>query len=133
MGADMPHTVTSLAEAEAHEGPSVVIAYSTCIAHGIDLSTSMGHQLEAVRSGYWPLFRHDPAAGEDGAAWKLDSKAPSIPLKDFELREARFAMLERADPAVSAALLDEAQQDVLERRRLYEHLAEPSAAKEGST
>jgi pyruvate-ferredoxin/flavodoxin oxidoreductase len=132
MGADMPHTVTSLAEAEAHVGPSLVIAYSTCIAHGIDLSTSMGHQLEAVRSGYWPLFRHDPAAGDDGAAWKLDSKAPSMPLRDFELQEARFAMLERADPDASATLLDEAQQDVLERRRLYEHLAAPPPTKEGS-
>jgi pyruvate-ferredoxin/flavodoxin oxidoreductase len=129
MGADMPHTVTVLAEAGEHRGPSLVIAYSTCIAHGIDLSTSMGHQLEAVRSGYWPLFRHDPARGEEGAAWRLDSKPPTIPLKEFEQKEARFAMLARSDPEAATALLDAAQEDVRERRRLYEHLAEPEPSK----
>jgi pyruvate-ferredoxin/flavodoxin oxidoreductase len=133
MGADMPHTVRVLAEAEAHPGPSLVIAYSTCIAHGIDLSTSMGHQLEAVRSGYWPLYRHDPARGENGAAWSLDSKAPSIPLKEFQQREARFAMLARSDPEAAAALLEAAQADVHERRRLYEQLAETDRTQEGTS
>jgi pyruvate-ferredoxin/flavodoxin oxidoreductase len=132
MGADMPHTVTVLAEAETHPGPSLVIAYSTCIAHGIDLSTSMGHQLEAVRSGYWPLYRHDPAKGEDGAAWSLDSKAPSIPLKEFQQKEARFAMLARSDPEAAAALLEAAQDDVHERRRLYEQLADTTPTEEGT-
>ncbi len=122
MGADMPHTVRVLAEAEAHPGPSLVIAYSTCIAHGIDLSTSMTHQKEAVRSGYWPLFRFDPHR-EDGPAWQLDSKAPSLPLKDFEQQEARFAMLARSDPARAAALMEAAQADVYDRRRRYEQLA----------
>ncbi len=122
IGADMPHTVSVLAEAEAHHGPSLVIAYSTCIAHGIDMSTSMSHQLEAVRSGYWPLYRFDPER-TDGPAWRLDSKAPTIPLHTFEQQEARFAMLERADPDRAAALLAEAQDDVHERRRRYEQLA----------
>jgi pyruvate-ferredoxin/flavodoxin oxidoreductase len=124
LGADMPHTVKTLAEAEAHDGPSLVIAYSTCIAHGIDMSTSMAHQKEAVDSGYWPLWRYDPSLAETGAhPFRLDSKRPKLPLKDFALREARFAMLERTDPERSRTLLEQAQGDVHARRHLYEQLA----------
>jgi pyruvate-ferredoxin/flavodoxin oxidoreductase len=124
MGADMPHTVKALAEAEAHPGPSLVIAYSTCIAHGIDMSTSMGHQKEAVDSGYWPLWRFDPGAAEaDGHPFRLDSKRPVIPLREFTQKEARFAMLHRTDPERAAALLARAQEDVDARRHLYEQLA----------
>jgi pyruvate-ferredoxin/flavodoxin oxidoreductase len=124
MGADMPHTVKTLVEAERHRGPSLVIAYSHCIAHGVDMSTAMTHQLEAVRSGYWPLFRVDPslaAAGEH--PFRLDSKAPSIPLKDFTSKEARFAMLARTDPFRADLLLREAQEDVDARWHLYEQMA----------
>ena len=122
MGADMPHTVKVLAEAEAHPGPSLVIAYSTCIAHGIDMSTSMSHQKEAVAAGYWPLYRYDPDRPE-GSPWQLDSKAPTLALKEFAQKEARFAMLARSDPARAAALLDAAQADIWTRRRRYEQLA----------
>ena len=81
MGADMPHTVKVFAEAEAHDGPSLVIAYSTCIAHGIDMSTSMTHMKQAVDSGYWPLYRFDPGATARGEhPFQLDSKRPTIPL-----------------------------------------------------
>jgi len=124
MGADNAQTVKAFAEAESYPGVSLLIAYSTCIAHGIDMSTSMSHQGLAVKSGYWPLYRYDPrapAAGEH--ALHLDSKAPSIPLKDFALTEARFAMLARAKPEVSERLLAEAQDDVNERWHLYEQLA----------
>jgi pyruvate-ferredoxin/flavodoxin oxidoreductase len=124
VGADMPHTVKVLAEAEAHPGPSLVIAYSTCIAHGIDMSTSMSHQKEAVNSGYWPLWRYDPALVDTGEhAFRLDSKAPKIPLKEFASKEARFAMLERVDPERAGMLLAKAQEDVDARWRLYEQLA----------
>ena len=124
LGADMPHAVKTLAEAEAHEGPSLVIAYSTCIAHGIDMSTSMAHQKEAVDSGYWPLWRYDPASAEAGdQPFRLDSKRPTRRLRDFALKEARFAMLERTDPDRSHALLERAQADVDARRRSYERFS----------
>jgi pyruvate-ferredoxin/flavodoxin oxidoreductase len=124
IGADNAQTVKALAEAESWHGPSVIIAYSTCIAHGIDMSTSMSHQSEAVRSGYWPTYRYDPRhaiAGEHPL--QLDSKAPTIPLKEFALKEARFAMLGRANPEEAEQLLALAQEDINERRRLYEQLA----------
>ena len=129
MGADMPHTVKVLAEAEAHPGPSLVIAYSTCIAHGIDMSTSMTHQKEGVAAGYWPLYRFDPSRGE-GAEWQLDSKAPTLALQEFTQKEARFAMLARSDPARAAALLETAQSDIWTRRRRYEQLAGLEPTKE---
>jgi pyruvate-ferredoxin/flavodoxin oxidoreductase len=124
MGADMPQTVKVLAEAEAHAGPSLVIAYSHCIAHGMDMSKGMEHQKDAVRSGYWPLWRYVPEAVEGGAhPFILDSKAPTIPLKTFAQTEARFAMLERSNPDRAEALLREAQESIDDRRHLYEQMA----------
>ncbi len=124
MGADMPQTVKVLAEAEAHRGPSLVIAYSHCIEHGIDMAMGMTHQKEAVRSGYWPLWRYVPEAIErDEHPFVLDSKEPSIPLKTFEDGELRFAMLARIDPARAERLMRQAQEDVKQRRHLYEQMA----------
>jgi len=124
MGADNPQTVKALAEAEAHPGPSLIIAYSHCIAHGIDMSTAMSHQKEAVSSGYWPLYRYDPGLAAGGEhPFHLDSKKPSIPLKRFVEKEVRFAMLERADPERAAELLERAQEDVEQRWHLYEQMA----------
>ncbi|MGZ5328768.1 MAG: pyruvate:ferredoxin (flavodoxin) oxidoreductase [Actinomycetota bacterium] len=124
MGADMPHTVKVLAEAEAHRGPSLVIAYSHCIAHGIDMSTGMSHQKEAVSSGYWPLWRFDPAAAEAGEhPFHLDSKKPTIPLTAFTDKEARYAMLRRTDPDRADMLMRRAQDDVDVRWHLYEQTA----------
>jgi pyruvate-ferredoxin/flavodoxin oxidoreductase len=101
-----------------------VIAYSHCIAHGIDMSTAMSHQKEAVESGYWPLYRFDPRNEEAGErALRLDSKKPSIPLKAFTSKEARYAMLARSDPDRAEQLSREAQADVDARRHLYEQLA----------
>ena len=124
MGADMPHTVKVLAEAEAHRGPSLVIAYSHCIAHGIDMSTAMSHQKEAVASGYWPLWRFDPEAAEAGEhPFRLDSKKPTLPLKAFTDKEARYAMLRRTDPDRADTLMRRAQEDVDARWHLYEQTA----------
>jgi pyruvate-ferredoxin/flavodoxin oxidoreductase len=124
MGADMPHTVKVIAEAEAHPGPSLVIAYSTCIAHGIDMSTSMSHQKEAVLSGYWPLYRFDPSAIErEEHPFRLDSKRPTLPLREFARQEARYAILERTDPHRATALMAAAQADVDARWHLYEQMA----------
>lgn len=121
-GSDI-QTVKALAEADAWDGPSLIIAYSTCIAHGIDMETSMSHQKDAVKSGYWPLYRYKPTTDEHEHPFQLDSAKPSIPLKDFALKEARFSMLARSDPDRSAMLLDLAQQDIDERWHYYEQLA----------
>jgi pyruvate-ferredoxin/flavodoxin oxidoreductase len=121
LGADNAQTVKAFAEAEAWPGPSLIIAYSTCIAHGIDMSTSMSHQTEAVRSGFWPLWRYDPRLANDGRhPMQLDSKAATMPLSSFQSKEARFAMLARSRPKEYAELQRLAQSDADERRRLYE-------------
>jgi pyruvate-ferredoxin/flavodoxin oxidoreductase len=121
MGGNDVQTVKAFAEAEAWPGPSLIIAYSTCIAHGIDMATSMSHQKDAVRSAYWPLYRFDP--GADGRPFHLDSKAPAIPLREFAAQESRFAMLARTAPDRFERLMQEAQRDVDERWRLYAQLA----------
>jgi pyruvate-ferredoxin/flavodoxin oxidoreductase len=124
IGADNMQTIKALMEAEAYDGPALVIAYSTCIEHGIDMATSMTHQLEAVRSGYWPLYRYDPRHAATGDhPLQLDSKKPTIPVREFASKEARFAMLTRSRPRDSERLLGLAQDDVDERWHLYEQLA----------
>ncbi len=124
LGADNAQTVKALAEAESWPGPSLIVAYSACIEHGIDMSTSMTHQAEAVRSGFWPLWRYDPRRAEtDEHPLQLDSKAPTLPLKEFQAKEARFAMLARSRPEEFAELQRLGQADAHERWRLYEQLA----------
>jgi pyruvate-ferredoxin/flavodoxin oxidoreductase len=124
VGANPKHTIEVFQEAASYRGPSLILAYSHCIAHGIEMSTSMAHQREAATSGFWPLFRYDPRrsqAGEHG--FQLDSKKPRVPFKDFALKEARFAMLAHADPKAAAALMELAQQDIDQQWLLYEQLS----------
>jgi pyruvate-ferredoxin/flavodoxin oxidoreductase len=121
MGGNEMQAIRAFTEAEAWPGPSLIIAYSTCIAHGIDMSKSLSHQKDAVRSAYWPLYRFHP--GADGVPFQLDSKDPSISFNDFAMQEARFAMLARAAPGDAARLMAEAQEDVTERWHLYRQLA----------
>ncbi|HET6952531.1 MAG TPA: pyruvate:ferredoxin (flavodoxin) oxidoreductase [Acidimicrobiales bacterium] len=123
MGANELQTTKALVEADAWPGPSLVIAYSTCIAHGIDMSRSMSHQKEAVRSGYWPLYRFHPSATGEGQPFTLDSHRPSIAVRDFTASETRFAILERTHPAEAKHLGDLLQADANERWRYYEQLA----------
>ncbi|MGH9085388.1 MAG: pyruvate:ferredoxin (flavodoxin) oxidoreductase [Acidimicrobiales bacterium] len=123
MGANDLQATKALLEADAWPGPSLVIAYSTCIAHGIDMSRSMSHQKDAVRSGYWPLYRYQPSEVEHGHPFKLDSKPPSIPVAEFAATETRFAILARTHPELAAELSELAQADVDERWRYYEQLA----------
>ncbi|HEX4978926.1 MAG TPA: pyruvate:ferredoxin (flavodoxin) oxidoreductase, partial [Acidimicrobiales bacterium] len=123
MGANDLQATKALLEADAWPGPSLVIAYSTCIAHGIDMSKSMTHQKDAVRSGYWPLYRFHPSEAEHANPFKLDSKPPSIPVAEFAATEARFAVLARTHPARARELAALAQADVDERWRYYEQLA----------
>ena len=123
MGANPNQTVKTFAEAEAHRGVSLIIAYSPCIAHGYDLRDQLGHQKAATDSGYWPLYRYDPgreARGEPGL--RLDSRKPTIPFRQFADTETRFAMLGRADPDTAIALLGRAQQDIDDRWHLYEQM-----------
>ena len=106
MGANDLQTTKALLEADAWPGPSLVIAYSTCIAHGIDMSKSMSHQKDAVSSGYWPLYRFQPTEVEGGSPFKLDSTQPSIPVRDFVATEARFAILQRTASGAAPMLAD---------------------------
>lgn len=122
LGANDVQTVRTLLEAAAWPGPSLVLAYSTCIAHGVDMSQSMTRMRDAVKSGYWPLYRYQPDGGDDGRPFHLDSRRPSLPLAEFTAKEARFAMLERSDPDRAQQLLAAAQGDVDQRWRYYEQL-----------
>ena len=122
IGANDLQATKAMVEADVWPGPSLVIAYSTCIAHGIDMATSMSHQKDAVRSGYWPLYRFQPSEAEHGIPFKLDSKQPSMPIADFIASEARFAVLARTHPERAERLLQLAQADVDERWRYYSQL-----------
>ena len=104
--------------------PSLIIAYSHCIAHGYDLRHGMDQQKAAVQSGHWPLFRYNPELARNGQQpLQLDSKAPSLPLKTYAYNETRYTMLAHSNPEAARRLLDEAQGDIQARWRFYEHLA----------
>jgi pyruvate-ferredoxin/flavodoxin oxidoreductase len=123
MGANPQQTMRVFREAESYPGASLVIAYSQCIAHGIDMTTGMTHQKDAVKSGFWPLYRYDPRLAHVGDhPFQLDSRKPTIPLKDFALKEARFAMLARTDPDRAKRLLDQAQADINDQFHYYEQM-----------
>jgi pyruvate-ferredoxin/flavodoxin oxidoreductase len=124
VGARDEHTVRTFLEAEAHRGPSLIIAYSHCISHGIPMATALREQQAAVASGHWMLFRYNPALAAAGRnPLQLDSPAPDRPLREFLYKQNRFKMLAKSRPEDARRLLDLAQKDVLTRRRLYEHLA----------
>ncbi len=124
MGANMTQTVKAFVEAESYRGPSLIIAYSPCIAHGIDMAEQMDHQKDAVASGYMQLYRYDPRLAADGGSpLQLDSRPATMPVREFTMREARFAMLARSKPERAEALAVAVQEDAVERRRLYEALA----------
>ena len=120
LGGNDSHVVKAFHEAEAHDGPSIIIAYSSCIAHGYDLVHGLEQQKLAVQSGYWPLMRYNPDLRESGKnPFQLDSKAPAIRLKEYTYREARYTMLARSNPDLAAKLLVEAQDDVERQWRVY--------------
>ena len=124
LGANDTHTVKAFLEAEAHDGPSLIIAYSHCIAHGYDMSMGLEQQKKAVLSGYWPLMRYNPSLRVEGKnPFLLDSKAPSIPLKQYAYQEARYTMLVRSDPEAARELLKQAQDDVERQWRVYSNRA----------
>ncbi len=124
MGASDAQTVKAFVEAEKYDGPSLIIAYSHCIAHGINMTKGLQNQKAAVESGYWPLFRYNPDLLKEGKnPLKLESPAPKIAYKDYAYMETRFKMLTKSMPERAAQLIECAQQDVNEKRRMYEALA----------
>jgi pyruvate-ferredoxin/flavodoxin oxidoreductase len=130
MGADPQQTLRALREAEAYPGPSLVIAYSHCIAHGFDLRRGMDQQYRAVASGYWPLIRYDPVLrAEGGNPFLLDSPRPRIPLTDYTSRELRYRLLADADPEEAERLGVLAQEAVDQRWQTYEEMATRGAAR----
>jgi len=118
-------TLSAFLEAEAHDGPSIIIAYAPCIAHGVDLSNNHRQQMLAVKSGHWPLFRFDPDKIKQGKnPMHLDSAEPSIPYRDFVKTETRFSMLWQTHPEEAERFLEQAQQDVKNRYHYYKQLSE---------
>jgi pyruvate-ferredoxin/flavodoxin oxidoreductase len=124
LGANDGQTLRAFLEAEAYPGPSLIVAYSHCIAHGYDLKYGLEQQRAAVQSGYWPLLRYNPALLDQGRQpFQLDSRAPSLALQNYMYKEARFKALVDSSPDTAAALLAEAERDVRRRWSLYEHWA----------
>ena len=124
MGANDNHTLKAIREAEAYNGPSLIIAYSHCIAHGYDMADGNKQQKAAVESGHWPLYRYNPELAEIGKnPFQLDSKDPKIPLSDYIYKETRYKMLKKIDPAASEKLLKEAEAEIKIKWAKYTHLA----------
>lgn len=127
MGANDKQTLQAFLEAESYPGPSLIIAYSHCIAHGIDMAKGLEQQALATQSGYWPLYRFDPRLKEEGKnPFQLDSKEPSIALPEYAYNENRYRILEQSNPVVAAQLMEAAQETVNERWKVYAGLANTS-------
>ncbi len=123
MGASDMQTIKAIIEAERYPGPSIIIAYSHCIAHGYDMKNGLTQQKLAVDSGYWPLFRFDPTKANEGKnPFQLDSKAPKISLKEYAYNEMRYLMLAKSKPKIARELMTEAQKQVNDQWRIYEQM-----------
>lgn len=124
MGSSDVQTLRAFIEADAYDGPSLILAYSHCIAHGIEMSKGLSQQKLAVNSGLWPLYRFNPALIAEGKnPLKLDSKPPSIPVSEYAYNETRYRMLLQTDESRAEALMKLAQKDVQSRWQLYEQMA----------
>jgi pyruvate-ferredoxin/flavodoxin oxidoreductase len=125
MGANPNQVVKAFVEAENYDGPSIILAYSHCIAHGINMMLGLEEQKKAVSSGHWPLYRFNPELRAQGKnPLQLDSKAPSTSYADFAGGENRWKVLQKSDPEASKALIDSAGKDAVKRYALLEKLAE---------
>ncbi len=134
MGAKDEHTLKAFLEAEAYEGPALIIAYSHCIAHGINLTTAMQNQQAAVKSAQWLLYRHDPRRTLRGEnPLQLDSSAPRMKVRDYLRMENRFRMLDQSHPDDAGALFQQAQDDADTRLALYQYLAAQPARHAAAT
>ncbi|HEX2866471.1 MAG TPA: pyruvate:ferredoxin (flavodoxin) oxidoreductase [Ignavibacteriales bacterium] len=134
MGANDLQTIRAFQEAEAYDGPSLIIAYSHCIAHGIDMAKGLDSQKAAVESGHWPLFRYNPDLAAEGKnPLKLDSKAPKIKVEEYAYMETRYTMLKKSNPEESKRLLDMAQAEVEKKWKFYEQMASSTGNGETKT
>ncbi len=125
MGANDSQCLKAFLEADAYDGPSLIIAYCHCIAHGVDMTTGMTHQKEAVASGHWPLYRYNPVLLMEGKnPLSIDSKAPSIPIEEYAYKETRYRVLTKTKPERAKMLLEAAQADADHRWEAYQQLLE---------
>jgi len=128
-GADPQQTLLAMREAEAYRGPSLIIAYSHCIAHGIDMEQGLKQQQLAVKSGHWPLMRYNPELRDVGQnPFSLDALRPNTPLSEYRYNETRYLALKRSDPELAAKLMAEAQEVAYYKWGVYEEMATRSAA-----
>jgi pyruvate-ferredoxin/flavodoxin oxidoreductase len=124
MGANDQQTLRAFLEADAYEGPSLILAYSHCIAHGIDMQKGLEQQKLSVQSGVWPLYRYNPSLLDEGKnPLILDSKAPAIPVEDYAYNETRYRMLLQSDETRAEELMRDARMDVKKRWNLYQQMA----------
>ena len=124
MGANDQQTLRAFLEAEAYDGPSLIIAYSHCIAHGIEMNKGLQQQKLAVQSAYWPLYRYNPALEEEGKnPFILDSKAPTLPLEQYAYNETRYRMLLQSNQQRAEELMQQAKDDVQDRWEQYQQMA----------
>jgi pyruvate-ferredoxin/flavodoxin oxidoreductase len=124
MGASDKQTLQAMIEAEAYDGPALIIAYSHCIAHGINMAKGMDQQRLATDTGYWPLYRYNPTLRAEGKnPFQLDSRPPRVPLKDYIYNENRYRILLQSNPEAAAHLLAEAEEAVQTRWHKYEQMA----------
>lgn len=129
LGANPEQALIAMREADAYDGPALILAYSQCIAHGIDMRTGMKQQSLAVASGYWPLFRFDPTMRKSGLnPFRLDSTRARVPLEEYVYRELRYKSLTRTHPESASHMLNQAKASAAERYRIYEDMA----ARDGS-
>ena len=124
MGASDTQTLRAIEEAESYHGPSLVIAYAHCIAHGINMAKGMDQQKLAAQSGHWPLYRYDPRRAVSGQnPLQLDSRAPSISIRDYIYNENRYRVLTQTNAEAAKTLLDDAQKSVEKRWQRLEAMA----------
>jgi pyruvate-ferredoxin/flavodoxin oxidoreductase len=125
MGANKNQLLKALIEAETYQGPSLIIAYAPCINHGINMGLSQEEEKNAVATGYWPLYRYNPALKKEGEnPFTLDSKEPSGDFKEFLLGEVRYSSLTRTFPEQADTLFKKAEEDMKERYETYKRMAE---------
>ncbi|MBP2018332.1 pyruvate/2-oxoacid:ferredoxin oxidoreductase beta subunit [Symbiobacterium terraclitae] len=129
LGYNDAQVLRAFREAESYDGPSLIIAYSHCIAHGIDMAKGLNQQKLAVESGHWPVYRYDPRLAAEGKnPFQLDCPAPKVPLEQYVYNETRYAQLRKSNPAAAEELLRQGQADVEARWRRYEQLAKMEVA-----
>jgi pyruvate-ferredoxin/flavodoxin oxidoreductase len=130
MGSNPQQTLLAMREAEEYRGPSLILAYSHCIAHGYDLANGLKQQKLATQSGYWPLIRYNPALRAAGKKpFVLDSPRPTIPLRDYAYNENRYKVLLKTHPDLAEKLMESAQEQIDRRWETYEHMASQEPAK----